>query len=495
MPDPADDFSLRADFHGATDESSSLSFGGLENQYQELFAEVLEDGRITTEERGRLERVARSLGLDEERLLRLEEAMTAAYESHHRRYVVDETRVAPSVVAPLEDPSAGPTSIGHVPLLLEENRRLRARIAELEGELERAKTTVSIEVDLGDLRSSASAEPDQLWKLVRSDPTNVAHLEDLRDAFLERGDADGAYLASTALFALGRGGPDDEARHRRSRPTGLIAPSRAFDARVWEELLVHPDEDRGTGTIFALIARAVLVGRVTTLRRDGQLVLGRPDRKQDPATTTVMAARAAGWAAAILGIPLPALYVDPERAEAFTLNPGVPPTTLVGQGALSGRTTQDLAFLAGRHLTAFRAEHFLRHLFHSTLELEDLFLAALLVASPTLPLQGRARARVEPLALAIEPLLEPTEKGQLGDAYRRFVEEGGRTNLQRFVAGVDKTGARAGLALSQDLPGALRLLLAEEGTLGPLGQDLLGFWTSPRHRALRAELGLAARSE
>ena len=57
--------------------SGGLGLGPLEEQYEELFAEALEDGVITAEERARLEKAADNLGLDRSRLLRLEQAMVA----------------------------------------------------------------------------------------------------------------------------------------------------------------------------------------------------------------------------------------------------------------------------------------------------------------------------------------------------------------------------------------------------------------------------------
>jgi hypothetical protein len=99
------------------------------------------------------------------------------------------------------------------------------------------------------------------------------------------------------------------------------------------------------------------------------------------------------------------------------------------------------------------------------------------------------------LARAIEPLLDPTQSDALRAHYLRFAEEGGRTNLQRWGAAVDKTGARVGLALSQDLPSALRLLEADEGRLGHRAVDLLTYSTSSRFLALRRTLGISVTEE
>ena len=71
------------------------------------------------------------------------------------------------------------------------------------------------------------------------------------------------------------------------------------------------------------------------------------------------------------------------------------------------------------------------------------------------------------------------------------MEEGGRTNLQRWSQAVDKTACRAGLLLCNDLVVAQDLLQAHEGRLGDLSKDLIAFVTSQRYFMLRSELGIA----
>ena len=99
-----------------------------------------------------------------------------------------------------------------------------------------------------------------------------------------------------------------------------------------------------------------------------------------------MAVRALGWSASVLGMPSPAIYTDVERELAYAHVPGVPPYSLIGKEALSGRTQAEIAFSAARHMAYYRAEFFARVLLPEVSELEDLFLAALLVGSPSLPL-------------------------------------------------------------------------------------------------------------
>src|SRR5262245_22213482 len=113
MSDPADQPSDIADQaptggfeHGSDfsqgEVSGGLSLGPLETSYQELFAEVLEDGIITSEERAKLEKAADNLGLDRQRLFRLEQAMVAAYESKNRVRVVEHYEEHARSLAPVQ---------------------------------------------------------------------------------------------------------------------------------------------------------------------------------------------------------------------------------------------------------------------------------------------------------------------------------------------------------------------------------------------------------
>jgi len=495
------DFALAEGFQPGA-PSGGLGLGVLEAQYEELFAEVLEDGVITEEERQRLEKAAENLGLERDRLARLEEAMTAAYETHHRVRVVDiSARKGPSIT-PLASPppisvparqAAGAVDTRELEQLRTEVQHLRARVAELGLELERAQAALNVEVNLSEIEAAAAAvqSPEEAWKQVRRDPHDPAAYRALYEAYDAAGVPDGKLLTAQALVALDAATPAERELARQGEPVALMTPARSIDASLWQSALTHPEQEPVVGAIFSVVAPAILIGRVTTLRRDGLLPPLAPEKKQDPAATTVMAVRAVPWAAAILGLAVPGIFVEKDQDSAYEQRPGVPPVTIVGRGALSGRSAAELAFLAGRHLAGYRAEHFVKTLFDATEDLEDLFVAALLIAHPQLPLRPSHRARIEPLARAIEPLLEPTQHDALRGHYLRFTEEGGRVNLHRWRLAVDRSAARVGLALSQSLSASLGVLAREEGRLGPLGLDLLSYATSDRFLRLRRALGVA----
>jgi hypothetical protein len=467
-------------------ELLGIELGPLEMAYQELFADVLADGVITTEERMVLEKAAKRMGLDRERLAKLEQAMLAAFEAHHRVRVVEQYERAS--VAPPADSATEGTSV-----LLARIHELETRIRDLEDELKRAQSSINVEIDLGDLESNeqeSATDTESAWRKVRRDPANPESLRELGHALRASGDTDRRLFVAQALSVLGEASPEDEKWVAEHSDTALPRPLSGLSQTAWYDQLLHPDQEVTTGNIFGVIAPAVLLGKVAALGRDGALYKPTADQRQDPAQTTVTAVRALAWSAAILGVGIPVVIVDPKCEGSYVHTPALPPMTLVAHSALSGRAQRELAFMAGRHLTMYRAEHYVRTLFPSVQDLEDLFLAALTLGNPAIPLSVDVKHRVGPIAAAIEPLLQPAQIDALRGHLLRFVEEGGRTNLQRWGAAVDKTACRAGLLLCGDLTSAAAMLKAEEGPNGELLRDLVAFATSEAHAKLRKQLGI-----
>jgi hypothetical protein len=490
VDEPSSPFQHSAAFAPA-EVRETLGLGPLEQQYRELFAHVLEDGVITAEERAELERAACNLGLDPARLLRLEQAMKAAYETHHQVRIVEQyEQPAPSLA--LADLTADESLTRSA--LLARLSHLEQRVRELEGELRRAQSALPVEVDLGALESGAAAsveDPETAWRRVRRDPLSAAAYRDLYRIHAARGDQDRAWCTAQALVALDRADDEQRDRFERHRARGLRPPKAGISPQAWLDQLTHPEQDYLTGQIFGAIVAAVLVGRVSTLQRDRSLYRPDPTHRQDPTKSTVTAVRALPWAASILGLLLPAIYVDKDFEGSYVHVPGVPPMTVIGKQVLRGRSELEYAFLAGRHLASYRQELYVRVLFCAVPDLEDLFLSALTLGSPSLPIAEDRKRRVAPIAQAIEPLLDSQQTDMLRSYFVRFVEEGGRTNLGRWSQAADKTACRAGLLLSGDLGTALAILEKEEGPWGEQAQDLVAFCVSDRYSTLRSELGLA----
>jgi hypothetical protein len=472
-----------------------VTLGKFEAHYEEIFAEVIEDGVITLEERARLHKAADALGLDRVRLRSLEEALQAAYEARHHvrvREVADEEAPPQSIVL---SPQAA--SDPRVAALVLRVRDLEAEVADLTRELSVARSQVAVEVDLSNLATAAGAveevqeSAEDLARRLRTDPRDVNGLRGLYRIYGRSGEVDRQWLMAHALVFHGAADEAERAMYARHRLEGLIKPASSLSGEGWK-LLFHPDEELLTGQIFSVIAPAVLLGRISTLRREKALPKLDPARKQDPKVSTLQAVRCFSWAGSILGLGSPPLYADPDYAGTVEMVPGVPPATRLGQASLSGRSPLELAFLAGRHLSYFRQEHFIRLLVATIPDLEDLFLAALSIANAGIPLSAEVKRRVGPVARAIEPVLEPVAVDRLRGQFLRFLEEGGRTNLQRWATAADRTAARAGFLLANDLDAAHSLFTLEDrSTADAKMDDLIVFLTSDRYAKLRQQIGLA----
>ena len=184
-------------------------------------------------------------------------------------------------------------------------------------------------------------------------------------------------------------------------------------------------------------------------------------------------------------MPPPLLYADRNDFDIAELSIGFPPAIRVGRPAMTGLGPRELAFVAGRALALFRRERFMHWLFPEAIDLEDLFLAALVIGRPSLPLNQQVKQRVSDLSGAIARFLQPEEVTQLRAAFQRFVEQGGRTNLRHWALGAECTAARAGLLLANDLQVSVQMLeRCKVVDLDELIDDLIVFTTSAAYAEL-----------
>jgi hypothetical protein len=480
--------------------TGNVRLGKLEAMYEELFAEVIEDGIITQDERNQLDKMADSLGLDRARLRRLEQALQAAYEARNRVVIKDlsmDDAPPPATIMPLE-----PATDQRTMALERRIKFLETRLKDLEHELEDARANISVEVDFSDHGAGAAGakdlpdeDPAELARRVRHDPRDDGSLHALFRLYKKAGDVDRQWCVAQVLAYLGVANGEEQEIYGKHKEAALIRPTGSVTQDAWRRLVFHPEEEPLVGEIFSVVVSAVLIGRLSALRRDKQLVKLDPARKQDPEKTTIQAVRCFHWAASILGMQSPPLYADPDYPGFVEMVPGVPPSSRIGATALAGRSAAELAFLAGRHLACYREEHFVKMLVPSARGLEDIFLAALSIGNPGLPLSAQVKQLVVPIANAIEPILEPQSIDRLRGHFLRFVEEGGRTNLQRWTTSVDRTCARAGLLLANDLKAAHAVFALEDaGHAGHLAEkidDLMSFVVSDRYAKLRKQIGIA----
>ncbi len=521
---------------------SSVESSDAETKYAELVAEVIWDGVITAEERKQLVTAAELYGLNRARAEQIEQALTAAYEARHSLQVLDRSDEAGEAAPPSEPieplaPSGDPRlealqrRIAAVERrndeltqknakLREASRQLEAQVAELQQALESQAAPSSTDESPAEASAEQPAadaaakppsinrlvpasggqevipparptrgDPAEIHRLLRADPRDIGLLRALFNSLERVDDLDRRWCIAHTLVYLGEANDQEHAAHAKYVSEDIVHPARAVNKDEWIELLTHPDQDRLTGEILAEVAPAVVLGQLAALRNRARAEVA--DGEIDPHKSELEAVRCFAWASAFLGLAVPRLTVAPDYPGMAELVLSPKPSTRLGRQAFMGHAGKELAFMAGRHLCWYRREHILGRLVGNLRQLEDLFLAALMLGNPGLPMTEDIKQRVEPIAHSIGPLLEPAAVERLRHCFTRFVEQGGRTVLATWLQGVDRTAACTGLLLANDLRAAEAILKLEDPNRATERMDeLIVFFTAGRCSLLRKRIGI-----
>ena len=308
---------------------------------------------------------------------------------------------------------------------------------------------------------------------------------------------DRAWLVATCLEELGAADVSHELAIEQFRPDGPIRPTTALAEGWWDECLRAGGADPIVCEILLAVSDAAIALRLEELAAKKKLPVLDPATKQDKASTASVV-RTFVWAARALGIGAPDLYLLEDVSNGIAAVPAVVPGTALGPQVRSGMTVQQLAFLAGRHLTYYRPEHYALVFFPTLAELSSLVLAAVRLVIPgiSVPPSGDGDSRV---ATDLGGRIEAEKKTALEDAVARLDARGGKLDLLAWIRHVELTAARAGLVLAGDLRVPMRMMKDEARAIGELSAetkrgDLLGFCASDAYGKLRERMGVAIHS-
>jgi golgin subfamily B member 1 len=307
--------------------------------------------------------------------------------------------------------------------------------------------------------------------------------------------SDRAWLVATCLEELAATDVAQELVVEQYRPTGPIRPTCGLSDAWWEELIDAHGADPIVSDLLATIADTAIALRLEELEANKQRVVLDPTRKQDR-DSTASAVRTFVWAARVLGVTLPDLYVLPRVPAGIAAIPASAPSTALGPSVLSGRTVQELSFLAGRHLVYYRPAHLPLVFFPTLAELSALVLTAVRLVIPSLSVPPGGGWVTEHLSSR----LGPENKDRLRAIVARLDARGGKLDLLAWIRGVELTAQRAGLLLAGDLRTAMRILKDEPRAIGELGPeakrgDLLAYAAAEAYAELRERMGIAIRTK
>jgi hypothetical protein len=326
------------------------------------------------------------------------------------------------------------------------------------------------------------------------EPMRTSVYAALFDAHRRAGRTDASLLAALSLEELGGAEVDQQMLVGQFRQVTPIRARTSFDEAAWL-MLRAPGYDEVLASVFSAVERAAVETRVEELRRHKKLV------KVDPANrlgenSTASVARSFQWAARVMTVNCPDLYVAQKIAGGIGALQAAAPSTALGPEVLSGPGAKDLAFLAARHLTYYRPEHHALIYYTTREELTNLLLAAVEIAMPT-PESPSLGAPVRALHARMEKRISKEERDALGEAVAQLDARGGKATIGAFIRSVELTAARVGLVLSGDLASAGAIVRNETRSIGGVATevkrgDLVAFNASSAHATLRARFATTA---
>ena len=181
---------------------------------------------------------------------------------------------------------------------------------------------------------------------------------------------------------------------------------------------------------------------------------------------------------------------------ALVTVPSRPVASVAGNTVLTGFTPQELTFIVGKHLAYYRSEHYIKTLFPTLDELKVILFSAIKMVMPDFAVPDNMAQAVNTTATTFMKYMQPVERDSLRLVVNRFVEDGARADLKRWMQATEITAARAGLLLCADLDIAKKIISAEQQLPGDLPpqekmKELLVFSVSEQYLALRKTLGIA----
>jgi hypothetical protein len=278
------------------------------------------------------------------------------------------------------------------------------------------------------------------------------------------------------------------------RPDGPIRPTTALEESLWDECLRAPGADPIVCDVLRAISDAAIALRLEALAAKNKLPVLDLELKQDK-TSTASVVRTFVWAARALGIKAPDLYLLEDVPSGIAAIPAKVPATALGPQVRTGQTVQQLSFLAGRHLTYYRPEHYALVFFPTLADLSALVLAAVRLVIPGISVPPAPDGEGS-VASQLGGRLTEDAKRDLEAAVARLDARGGKLDLLAWIRHVELTASRAGLLLAGDLRVAARILSAESRSIGELSAetkrgDLLAFTASDGYGKLRERMGVA----
>jgi len=324
------------------------------------------------------------------------------------------------------------------------------------------------------------------------DPYRVESLQAMRRIYTSARKADEAWCLCQALRCLGAVEPDEETFFKKYRLSRLPRLKQPITEELWRELVIHPAQDVTLTSIFAILQPAVIASQAQSLSAFGLGDRDRVDGTQDAAAMDRMLVHVMESTSAA-AVPMYRCAHDPGGLSfVFT----VPPAIGIGEGAKAGGPQQALAFVAARHLSYYRAGHFMRQLVPTGTGLRAWLVGAIRGIAPRFPAPTNMEEQVRQCAQAIAHHLSAPQRDTLRSITQKLLDAAPELDMKAWMAGLDLSADRIGFVLSNDLKIANAVVEASPEDASSVSRkdrvrELLAYSVSEPYLELRKRIGIA----
>jgi tetratricopeptide (TPR) repeat protein len=332
--------------------------------------------------------------------------------------------------------------------------------------------------------------------LIKKDPFRVDSYKALRKIYMELRQYDHAWCMCQALAFLQRADGEEMQFFEQFKQKGFVRAKARLTDEMWAKDVLHPEEDRYIGAIFAAVWQAVALLKSGEHKQFG---LKRKE-KRDLQTDQALFSKVFNYVTQVLNVLQPEVYFRPEQQGAMQLantqeKKVLIPSLVVGAELLQGRGEKELAFPIARYLTLIRPEHYLRLTIQTNTELGIAFLAAIKLVQPNFPVPANQAPTVDQYVAAMRTAVQPAWFEQLSIVVHRFLQHEAKIDLQRWSQAVDLSAHRAGFIVANDLALSARFVQMEPPTVGGMSakdkiRELVLYSISPEYFELRDHLGI-----
>jgi len=331
-------------------------------------------------------------------------------------------------------------------------------------------------------------------QILKRNPYRVESYKLLRRLYTEGKRPDPAWCLCQALAVLNLAEPDEERFYRRHKAENAAPAQSAFTEEDWTSRLAHQDLDPLVTRIFALVQQTIIHARTQTLEAQGL----DPRYAIDLSLHPYPVSQTLYYVQGVLGFPAPLVFQNPNDPGGLGFVHAHTPALVLGRVAFEASvSTQQMAFIAGRHLTYYRPGYYVRHLVPTGTGLKAWLFAAIKMSVPQFPISADLQGPVTEAMQAMQAM-SPADKERLASVVSKLIQSGGALDLKKWVSAVDFTADRAGFVLAHDLSLSTEVMRAtEDGASVPSKErmkEIVLFSVSEDYFGLRDKLAITIES-